>query len=210
MASRERYGEAAARVYRLAIDPIVRPLRPRVAAALAGGSALRVLDIGCATGDQARILAQRGLQPVGVDLSPAMIAAAARRSPHVPFVCGSALALPFPDAAFDAAILSLALHEHDENERRAMVAEALRVLHPAGTLVIADFREPRRPRWHLPWLVIRAIERSSGLEHRAGFADYVSHGSLEGLLDRCGLTPQAVRGSHFGCIGIAIIQGPFP
>jgi demethylmenaquinone methyltransferase/2-methoxy-6-polyprenyl-1,4-benzoquinol methylase len=205
MAYRERYGEKAAFLYCLAIDPIVRPLRPRIADVLRDRRTQAVLDVACATGAQARFLAARGLQVVGVDLSLAMTARAARRSPEIPFICASALSLPFPTDSFDGAILSLALHEHPEEERQAMVSEALRVLRPTGTLVIADFSPPRRARWHLPWQAIRLIEHTAGPEHREGFRDYVRHGALAGLLARLALVADEAQASHFGCISIVAV-----
>jgi len=208
MSRPERYGKGAARFYRFAIDPIVRSLRPRIADVLCDRQAQSVLDIACATGAQARVLAKRGLRVVGVDLSPAMTASAVQRSPEIPFVCASALSLPFPTSSFDGVILSLALHEHPEDERRAMVSEALRVLRPAGTLVIADYSEPERPRWHLPWQVIRLIEHTAGPEHRAGFVDYVRRGALAGLLARLALVDDETRRSHFGCISIVAVTMP--
>jgi ubiquinone/menaquinone biosynthesis C-methylase UbiE len=208
--TRERYGRGAARFYGLGIDPILRPLRPRIAALLGDRRPYTVLDVACATGALARWLARRGFRVVGVDLSPAMIQAAARRAPSVPFVCSSALALPFPDAAFDAVVLSLALHEHPEAERQAMAREAVRVVRPAGRLVIADFCEPQRPRGHVPWQVIRAIERVAGPEHRAGFVDYVAQGSLRGLLARLDFAPTRSQPSHFGCIEIVTVTKPGP
>jgi SAM-dependent methyltransferase len=205
MVQRERYGRRAAHFYRFAIDPIVCPLRPRIASVLRDRRARTVLDVACATGAQARLLARRGFEVVGVDLSPAMVDAAARYSSGVPFVCASALSLPFPGSSFDAVVLSLALHEHPEDERQQMVSEALRALRPGGALVVADYSEPEHPRWHLPWRVIRAIERAAGPEHREGFADYVRRGSLAGLLDRQGVVAADTRRSHFGCIAIATV-----
>lgn len=203
--TRERYGRGAARFYGLGIDPILRPLRPRIAALLGDRRPYTVLDVACATGAQVRWLARRGFSVVGVDLSPAMIQTAARRAPSVPFVCSSALALPFPDASFDAVVLSLALHEHPEVERQAIAREAVRVIRREGRLVLADFCEPPRPRTHLPWHVIRAIEHTAGPEHRAGFVDYVAQGSLRGLLARLGLEPMRSQPSHFGCIEIVAV-----
>lgn len=205
MAERERYGEVAARFYRFLIDPIVWPLRPRIADELVRRNVQTVLDIACATGAQARLLARRGLRPVGIDLSSRMIAVASRRAVRIPFVCGSALDLPFPADSFDAALLSLALHEHPEEERHRMVREALRVVRPSGTLLVADFAKPTCASRHIPWRIIQAIERSSGPEHKAGFLDYVERGSLDGLLARLGLVAEATRPSHFGCIRVAAL-----
>lgn len=48
----------------------------------------RVLDLGCGTGDLAADLAARGIDVLGIDADPAMIAAARQRHPHVMFEQG--------------------------------------------------------------------------------------------------------------------------
>src|SRR5579859_4280311 len=71
---------------------------------------LRVLDVGCGTGDYLRVMAPLVApgRAVGVDLSAALVGCAQRRiSPgqaHVTFKVGDACRLPFADAAFDRVI----------------------------------------------------------------------------------------------------------
>jgi SAM-dependent methyltransferase len=65
-------------------------------------------------------------------------------------VQGDALALPFPDAAFDHAVLPLMLHHITERSaagsrrlvRRAL-SEAARILRPGGRIWISEFCPPR-------------------------------------------------------------------
>lgn len=63
-----------------------------------------LLEVGCGTGHFTRWFSKLGLQVVGLDLSPAMLAEAVRLG-SPPCVQGNALALPFPDGAFDLAAL---------------------------------------------------------------------------------------------------------
>src|SRR3712207_4898597 len=50
----------------------------------------RALDIGCGAGRWTRFLSERGYRAVGIDLQPALIRQAARRSPsHIDFLCTS-------------------------------------------------------------------------------------------------------------------------
>lgn len=63
-----------------------------------------LLEVGCGTAHFTRWFSKLGLQAVGLDLSPAMLAEA-RRLGSPPCVEGEALALPFPDGAFDLAAL---------------------------------------------------------------------------------------------------------
>jgi SAM-dependent methyltransferase len=202
---RERYGALAVRTYSAFIDPLLLPLRPRIVHTCRTVEARSVLDIACATGAQCRALGRVGIRATGIDLSEDMIRAAQRiGGRNVRYLHGSAYELPLEDDSFDVSLLVLALHEHTEEERSAILAEAHRVLRPSGHLIVADFAEPNMPRLHLPWRVIRLIEATAGPEHHTGFLDYVSRGSLEGLAARYGLEVQAARSSHFGAIRIAV------
>jgi len=204
MTTRTRYGALAVRSYRALIDPLLLPLRPRIVRACVELAAREVLDIACATGAQCRALGRAAVEATGLDLSPDMIEVARRvGGPNTSYVLGSAYELPFADASFDASLLVLALHEHSEEERATMLAEALRVLRPAGHLIVADYVRPPRPAVHIPWQLIRFVESIAGPEHSAGFRDFVKQGSLDGLLCRHGLTPSHRSASHLGAIQIA-------
>jgi len=165
-----------------------------------------VLDIACATGAQCRVLSACGLHATGIDLSKEMIDAALRVDPTGTYLVGSAYALPFENQKFDAAVLSLALHEHTEDERLRMIEEATRVIRESGVLVVADYARPVHGRFHLPWQIIRWIERMAGPEHHAGFVEFVMSGCLKGLIDRHAWAPIDEACSHFGVIGIAVVR----
>jgi len=101
----------------------------------------RVLEIGCGTGPIARVLAvwPNVGEVVGVDPSPYLIEKAQALSPGVPnliFEVGDGKALGFKDASFDVAILHTVLTHVPEPE--AVLAEAFRVLRPAGWLGVCD------------------------------------------------------------------------
>jgi len=199
------------RIYRALIDPLLRPLRPKIVRICRDLNARDVLDIATATGAQCRALGRAGLHATGLDLSEPMIAAARRRGGrNATYVAGSAYELPFDDGSFDAVLLLLALHEHTEDERSVMVLEALRVLRPGGALVLAEYAEPRRPALHVPWQVIRLVEETAGAEHRAGFRDFVARGGLDGLVERHGLSVQSKVPSHFGTIAIVTVVDGSP
>ena len=71
----QRYGKISAAVYRWLIDPLVKPLRPKIVRLCSKHGMGTVLDIGTATGAQCRTLAAAGIHTVGLDLSEAMITA---------------------------------------------------------------------------------------------------------------------------------------
>ncbi|MEW9897368.1 methyltransferase domain-containing protein [Chitinivorax sp. PXF-14] len=70
----------------------------------------RVLDIGCGTGNYTAALAQRGLDIIGLDRSPAMLAQARAKHPKLTWLQGDATMLPFADLALDVTISTLSSH----------------------------------------------------------------------------------------------------
>jgi SAM-dependent methyltransferase len=105
----------------------------------------RVLDFGCGDGCNTALLAARGCRVYALDLSPDLLEQAARRAEtdgvraSVRFVCGSAHAIPLPDASVDLVVGNVVLHHLD---LAAASREVHRVLRPGGRAI---FREPIRP-----------------------------------------------------------------
>ncbi|MFQ6059029.1 MAG: class I SAM-dependent methyltransferase [Anaerolineae bacterium] len=99
----------------------------------------RVLEIGFGTGDLLVDMAARGYQPWGIDLSPRMVALAARklrsRGATAHLCRARAQALPFHDAAFDSVATTFPASFINEKET---LWEIRRVLRPRGRLIIAD------------------------------------------------------------------------
>ncbi|HVU04055.1 MAG TPA: class I SAM-dependent methyltransferase [Polyangiaceae bacterium] len=100
------------------------------ARALAAGK--RVLDLGCNVGYGTELLSETASQVVGVDLSPAVVAAARKRvhAPNVEFRLLPDPRLPFPDGSFEL-VASFQVIEHVP-EPASYLAEIRRVLVPGG------------------------------------------------------------------------------
>lgn len=118
------------------------------------GSGQRVLDIGCGGGFTANHLAREGHRVTGIDLSPGSLAVARRHDATggVCYLRADALALPFPDASFDAAC-AMDFLEHTEDPARA-VREAARVLRAGGLFFFHTFNRNLLSRL----LVIKGVE----------------------------------------------------
>ena len=90
-----------------------------------------VLDVGTGEGQLARVASEAGAgRVVGVDPSWGQLAEAGRRGGRPVYLRAEAVALPFPDGAFDAALACL-VFEHIEGVDAA-IAEVGRVLRPGG------------------------------------------------------------------------------
>jgi SAM-dependent methyltransferase len=101
----------------------------------------RVLDVACGTGALVGAAAARGADPVGVDVSPDMVAFARARYPSLRFEVADAEALPFEDGSFEVAVAAFLLHHVAEPER--VVRELARV---APRVALAQWDEARRNR----------------------------------------------------------------
>lgn len=120
--------------------------RRRAADLAAVGPGDRVLDVATGTGDLAIELAQRvgGLgQVVGLDFSEAMLERARAKAPGISFERGDALALPYPDASFDAATVGFGARNFANLERG--LREMVRVVKPGGRIVVLEITTPSRP-----------------------------------------------------------------
>lgn len=129
---------AAAKAYEaLFVPALFGQWASRVADAaslLAGES---VLDVACGTGVLAREALRRtgpAGYVAGLDPSAGMLAVANEFSPSVDWRRGTAEAMPFSDATFDAVLSQFGLMFMD---RDRAVREMLRVLKPNGRLVVA-------------------------------------------------------------------------
>lgn len=96
--------------------------------------AKEIVDVGCGTG---AILKRLGNpeKNVGIDLAPEAVSFCHQRGLNN-VRQGDILALPFPDASFDAVICSSVLYHDWVTDVEVAVRETHRILRPGGTLLI--------------------------------------------------------------------------
>jgi SAM-dependent methyltransferase len=107
------------------------------------GPGAQLLDVGSGVGGPARAAAgQTGAHVTGIDLTESYVAIANRLSemtgmgPKTRFVQGSALAMPFGPATFDAAMM---LHVGmNIADKAGLMREVARVLKPGGVFAVYD------------------------------------------------------------------------
>jgi len=157
----------------------------------------RVLDVGCGSGVVTRDMARRvspGGRAVGVDLSAEFLAIArdlareAGLDAVAEFRDGSALALPFADAEFDAAVAATVLVHVPGGD--GAIPEMVRVVRPGGRVGIFDLDGDS--------LLVSHPDRALTRRIVAAFSDHSTVDGwlvrrLPGLLSRAGLTHVAAR-----------------
>ncbi|ADJ16230.1 class I SAM-dependent methyltransferase [Halalkalicoccus jeotgali] len=123
---------------------IDRREKEAVSSALGDLEGKKVLEIACGTGRFTAMLAARGAEVVGLDISDAMLsqgrekARVAGLSERVEFVRGDAARLPFPDGHFDAVLAMRFFHLIPNPDR--YLREIRRVTD--GRLVFDTFNTP--------------------------------------------------------------------
>jgi len=96
----------------------------------------RVADLGCGSGVFTDLLHQQGYKPVGLDISPRLVALARAKYPAVEFLEGDVEHLPFPSSSLDGVLLSGIVHHLPDPARCA--SEVFRVLKPGGSFAAFD------------------------------------------------------------------------
>jgi demethylmenaquinone methyltransferase/2-methoxy-6-polyprenyl-1,4-benzoquinol methylase len=139
--------DAANRLLTGGVDERWRRRAVRELAPPAGG---RVLDMCCGTGDLAFHLGRsdRTLSVVGVDFCQPMLDVARKRALReaggaLEFQVADVLALPFPDASFDGAIMGFSMRNVVDIVRT--LREARRVLRPGARFVNLDVSKAPNP-----------------------------------------------------------------
>ena len=89
------------------------------------GKGAKVLDLGCASGYQSKLLKSQGLDVVGLDLSPKMIAIAKKRVPSAEFVVSDMIKMEFAMGSFDGVYVRASLLHIPKR----LVAKVLRSIH---------------------------------------------------------------------------------
>jgi demethylmenaquinone methyltransferase/2-methoxy-6-polyprenyl-1,4-benzoquinol methylase len=130
----------------------------------------RALDVATGTGDLALALAERAGPDgavVGCDFSERMLARARDKDAEgrVAWEWADALALPYPDASFDAATVGFGARNFSDLGRG--IAEMARVVRPGGRVVVLEITTPQKPplsTFFAVWFdrVVPAIGRVAG------------------------------------------------
>lgn len=100
-----------------------------------GGGA--VAEVGCGPGRMTGLLVELGLDVMGIDLSPAMVAIARARHPTLRVEVGSMAALDLPDGTLAAIVAWYAVIHTPPAAHPALFVELRRVLRPGGRLLVA-------------------------------------------------------------------------
>jgi demethylmenaquinone methyltransferase / 2-methoxy-6-polyprenyl-1,4-benzoquinol methylase len=179
-----------------------------------------ILDLATGSGDVAFALAG-GLgvttHIVGMDFCQPMLdqaaakqAAVAPRYQQIEFRQGDGLALPLPDATFDAVTISFGLRNLADRHRG--LSEMRRVLRPGGHLYVLEFSQPQR--WFRPlyFFYLRRIlptiagaltgDRQAYVYLNNTIGEFPDHHALAAEIRSAGFSHVTARRMTFGIVAL--------
>jgi len=193
--------------YDVVVEPFNKALRRYVVKAAQPSQGMKVLEVGCGTGANLALFADKGCKITGVDLSPSMIDVARRKlGESADLRIGDAADMPFSDCSFDLVVSFLTLHEMPAPVRLPVAAEMARVVRRNGRLLMVDFH-PGPYRFPKGWIyrgIIVPIEIAAGREHFRNHRDFLQRNGLPALIDGNGLTVEKEKFVAGGNIQILI------
>ncbi|MGI8554212.1 MAG: class I SAM-dependent methyltransferase [Dehalococcoidia bacterium] len=132
------------------------------AARLTGGE--EVLDLGCGAGHTALALAPTAARVTAVDVTPEMLSVASELSrergiSNISFRHADVASLPFANGSFDLVTSRYSAHHYVDPE--GALAEAARVLHPGGRILLVDSVAPEEPALDTLFNAIELLRDSS-------------------------------------------------
>lgn len=186
---------------------LLRP-RQRIVQLLKGQ---RVLDVCCGTGNLTAMLVAAGCQAAGVDSSPTMLSHARRKQIAAEFKQMDATQLSF-NQEFDAAVISIALHEMRPQVRDKVWEAMRRAVVPGGRLLALDFSVPQRNSLITrlaAWLMERDERGFASIhpEHYENFLEFMHNGGLLSWIEKRGQPLEAEYRFWGGTLAVVVSGG---
>lgn len=154
-----------------------------------------IVDVGAGTGSLAILIKRSAPQArvVAIDPDPAVRqigegkALAAGVSIEFITALGDEAIAAIPAGAADAVTCSLVLHQCPLEMKRAIIANAARLLRPKGRLVLADYGAQPNPLMRFGFLLVQALDGFEATEHNR-------RGVIPQLIDTAGFAVNEIVG----------------
>lgn len=172
--------------YIVFIEPLLAAPKKVLTDIIARKKYTNVLEVACGTGKQSIMLARSGLNVTCADISDSMFprnSSFKEKAGKLKFIKADGRSLPFSSGSFDAAVISLALHEMKQEYRIPVLKEMLRLLKDTGFLYIMDYNINSKTNESFAKYTIKFIEWLAGKRHNGNFKNFILNGGVPSLAE---------------------------
>jgi ubiquinone/menaquinone biosynthesis C-methylase UbiE len=114
--------------YDFFLDGALKPIRLKNLEIISKYHCQKIIDLGCGTGSQCRILSKHGFEVVGIDSSEKMLKVAKKKNIYkTTFMRGDITQNLLPHETFDCVIITLVLHTNNRKTIKRILEEAKKV-----------------------------------------------------------------------------------
>jgi ubiquinone/menaquinone biosynthesis C-methylase UbiE len=166
-----------------------------------------IVDLGCGTGSQCKIISNNVKQIIGLDISEKMIQIAKIKDiNNTKFIVGDIIKNNFPNEKFDCTILSLVLHSNSKKTIKNILNESRRITKKKGIIIITDYDNGFSFIGVLANFFIFLIETFANKTHRINYYKFMKKGALEEILLNEGYNVLESYLFYSGAIKICIVN----
>lgn len=172
------------KIYDFFIEPFVNKARLKTLEIIKSSfnKNAKIIDIGCGTCEQARLISNEGFNVIGIEPSKSMFLESSKKTnKNLKLINTSAEKLPFKKNYFDAVIIQLVLHEMSEKTRNKTIKEIKRILKKDGKIIILDFNKLR---FSFYKYLILLGEKLAGKEHYKNSMKFLQQGGIIKFLEK--------------------------
>lgn len=169
--------------YDLFFDAVLKPIHLKNLEIISKYHCEKIIDLGCGTGAQCRVLSNHGFEVVGIDHSEKMLQVAKNKKLNkTTFIHGDITEHIVLDQTFDCAIITLVLHPNDQKTITSIIKEAKKITKQDGIIIITDYNHGRHTTGKLATMVIKCIESLAMPSHRSNFFKFMKRGAMQTIL----------------------------
>ncbi len=150
------------------------------------------LDIGSGTGTVCRMMRDRGINAIGIDIQWKMIRNAMRKGGE--YILGNGYSLPFRDKVFDCVTMSFLLHGVSNHEK--ILQEAKRVMKRDGRMIITDYASSK----NFASFVIKLTETFAREEHKRNYFSFMKNGGIDKVIEELNMNVEMEKNYYRGAM----------
>jgi ubiquinone/menaquinone biosynthesis C-methylase UbiE len=194
-------------LYDFLFDGILKTIRLQNLKLIKKYNCKNIIDLGCGTGSQCKIISNNVKQIIGLDNSKKMIEIAKiKKIKNTKFILGDITKNNFPDKNFDCIIISLVLHSNNKKTIKNILNESRRINKKNGIIIITDYDIGFHFKGAIANFLIFLIESFAGKSHRKNYYKFMKRGAIEKILKQEGYDILESFLFYFGALKICIVK----